>query len=106
MERRRLAAVLPCAALVACASSQPAGKYPPQKPGCQVQIFPENPNYQTDNIGPVQATCDETVSDDDCLRTLKDEACKLGADTIWGVPHDATMVYGKKRFAGRAAHQK
>jgi hypothetical protein len=93
--------------LFACAATpQKEGKYPPRQPGCEIQIFPENPSYQTENIGTVQASCDESVSDADCLRTLKDEACKVGADTIWGVNDTPTMQYGKKKFSGRAAHQK
>ena len=98
--------VVVVAVLTACGSSQPPGKYPPRKPGCEIQIFPENPSYQTDNIGVVNASCAETVSDEECLRTLKDEACKLGADTVWGVPTTPTMEYGKKHLSGRAAHQK
>jgi hypothetical protein len=90
----------------ACSSPPKEGKYPARQPGCEVQVFPENPPYQTDNIGPVQATCDESVSDADCMRTLKDEACKIGADTIWGVSDNPTKEYGKKKFFGRAAHQK
>jgi hypothetical protein len=94
-------------ALAACGASpeQPA-KYPARQPGCEVQIFPENPSYQTDNIGPVSSSCDESVSDADCLRTMKDEACKLGADTVWGVSDQPTKQLGRKKFFGRAAHQK
>ena len=95
-----------CVALAACGSREPPGKYPAREPGCEVQVFPENPSYQTENIGPVQASCEETVSDDDCLRTLKDQACKLGADTIWGVNDTPTKELGRKKYSGRAAHQK
>ena len=103
--------IVSCVALLlgvaGCASEPPKpSKYPEQKPGCEIQIFPEEPTYQTDNIGPVQATCGEQVTDDECLRELKDQACKLGADTVWGVNDTPTMVAGKKRFSGRAAHQK
>lgn len=71
-----------------------------------MQIFHDTPTMATDNIGPVSASCDETVSDDDCLRTLKDEACKLGGDLVWGVSPAPKMEYGKKKLAGRAAHTK
>lgn len=87
------------------APEKPA-KYPPREPNCEVQVFPEAPTYSTDNIGPVSASCDESVSDADCLRTLKDQACKLGADTVWGVSDNPTKQPGRKRFFGRAAHQK
>lgn len=96
------------AGVLACGSpsQQQESKFPPREPGCEILLFPENPSYQTENIGPVQASCDETVSDEDCLRTLKDAACKLGADTIWGVNETPTIEAGKKKFSGRAAHQK
>jgi hypothetical protein len=60
----------------------------------------------TDNIGPVMASCDSSVSDADCLRTMKDEACKLGADLVWGVEDVTDKNPNKKRISGRAAHTK
>lgn len=93
--------------LSACGSStKPASKYPEQKPGCEVQVFPEEPSYQTDNIGSVSATCDERDTEEVCLRELKDQACKLGADTIWGAGEKSELKLGKKVRTGRAAHQK
>lgn len=91
----------------ACASepAKPA-KYPPRQPGCEVRVFPEEPTYQTDNIGPVQASCDESIPDSECERELKDQACKLGADTVWGVSDNPTKQAGKKKLFGRAAHKK
>ena len=78
----------------------------PSAEGCAVAVFPEAPSTPTENIGPVSATCDDFVSDEVCLRTLKDEACKLGGDVVWGVPAASQPVSGttKKRFQGRAAH--
>lgn len=93
--------------LAGCGNKQEQpSKYPPQKEGCEVQIFQETPTQQTDNIGPVSSTCGEDVSDQDCLRTLQDEACKLGANVVWGVEPKPTMHLGKKKFSGRAAHTK
>ncbi len=69
-----------------------------------MQIFREAPTIQTDNIGAVSAICGNDVSDDDCLRELKDQACKLGGDVLWGVPPAPTMQAGKKKLSGRAAH--
>jgi hypothetical protein len=100
------AAVVLGVVVLACSPPPPPTKYPPRQPGCEIQIFPENPSYQTDNIGPVSSSCDESISDADCMRTLKDEACKLGADTVWGVSDNPTKQAGKKKFFGRAAHQK
>ena len=53
--------------------------------GCDVKVYPEAPPVVIDNIGPVTATCGLDVSDQDCLRTLQDQACKLGGDVAWGV---------------------
>ena len=92
--------------VASCASKQEPSKYPPQKEGCDVQIFQETPTVQTDNIGPVSSTCDESVADQDCLRTLKDEVCKLGGNVVWGVEPNPTKQLGKKKFFGRAAHTK
>ncbi len=96
------------AVVTAACASEPAkpSKYPPQKAGCEVKVSEEAPTYSTDNIGPVSASCEESVSDADCLRELKDQACKLGADTVWGVSDDPTHKGGRKRFFGRAAHTK
>jgi hypothetical protein len=84
---------------------QPA-KYPPLKEGCEVKVFPEAPTQQTDNIGPVSATCDDSVSNLDCMRTLQDEVCKLGGNVVWGVEPNPTKQLGKKKLFGRAAHTK
>jgi len=93
--------------LAACGNKQEQPtKYPPQKEGCDVQVFQETPSQQTDNIGPVSATCADSVPDQDCLRTLKDEACKLGGNVVWGVEPNPTKQLGKKKFFGRAAHTK
>ena len=71
-----------------------------------MKVFPEAPPVVTDNIGPVTARCGADVKDEDCMRTLKDQACKLGGDIVWGVSDIPSNVQGKKQFAGRAAHSK
>lgn len=82
-----------------------ASRFPPRQPGCEITTYPEAPTVQTENIGTVQSTCDTSISDEDCTRTLKDEACKLGGDVIWGIEGPMPAA-GKKRFSGRAAHTK
>jgi hypothetical protein len=59
-----------------------------------------------DNIGTVSARCAEAVGDADCIRQLQDEACKLGADLVWGVPEKPTLDLGKNVWFARAAHTK
>jgi uncharacterized protein YbjQ (UPF0145 family) len=71
-----------------------------------VEVFREAPSQATDNIGPVSSSCDESLSDEECLRTMLDEACKLGANVVWGVEPSPTLEGGKKKFSGRAAHTK
>src|SRR5579883_665706 len=57
----------------------------PRGEGCVVQLFADAPPMKTENLGPVTATCSEDTSDDDCTRTLKDQACAMGGDVVWGV---------------------
>ncbi|MGH7281956.1 MAG: hypothetical protein ACRELY_10560 [Polyangiaceae bacterium] len=88
----------------ACGGDERPSRYPAREPGCAVQIFYGAPQGRTVNIGPVSASCTEDVSDTDCLRTLQDQACKLGGDVVWGVDEKPKMDLGHKKFNGRAAH--
>jgi len=82
-------------------------KWPARAVGCDVKIFHENPTMPVDNIGTVQSVCDQDrISEQDCLRELKDQACKLGADVIWEVPFQPSYEYGKQLWSGRAGHTK
>lgn len=101
-----LVAALFASAAAGCPAPAPEGQYPPRPEGCDVKVFPEAPPVMTDNIGPVMATCGDDVKDDDCMRTLKDQACKLGGDIVWGVSDVPSNVQGKKQFSGRVAHSK
>ena len=92
--------------LAGCAAPPQDSRFPTRAEGCDVAVFPESPSMPTDNIGPVMATCGLDVSNDDCLRTLKDQTCKLGGDVVWGVADVPSQSQGKKKLAGRAAHTK
>ena len=87
-----------------CPAPQKEGRYPARAEGCDVKVFPDTPAIPIDNIGPVTSTCGEDVSNDDCMRTLKDQTCKLGGDVVWGVSDVPSVSMGKKHLAGRAAH--
>ncbi len=110
----RAAATLPAAVLAligslaslpACAGAPAAaGPHPPRAEGCEVTVYADAPPVTTESIGVVSATCGDDVSDADCLRTLKDQACKLGADVVWGVPDKPKLDLGKKKLSGRAVH--
>ena len=101
-----LACAVAIASAAACHGSEPS-RFPPREPGCDVRVFNEDaPNIPTENIGSVTASCDDRTPVDDCMRTLKDEACKLGANVVWGVSDEPTRANGKIKLAGRAAHTK
>lgn len=92
--------------LSACGPSA-TSRFPARETGCDVTLVKGDtlpPN--SENIGTVSALCSLDTSTDDCLRELKDQACRLGADTVWGVAEKPTQVNGKNRFTGRAAHSK
>jgi hypothetical protein len=88
---------------VACGGGDP--RFPKRPEGCDVTVYHLTPEVPTENIGPVHAACDESVSADDCMRTLKDVVCKMGGDVVWGVD-DPEKKDGKIHYNGRAAHTK
>jgi len=92
------------AVLLACGGGGGSSRFPSRPEGCAVQVFREAPNIKTANIGRVRAWCDDTVSKDDCLRTLPDQVCKLGGDVVWGVDPEPRHEDDKWKLAGRAAH--
>jgi len=71
-----------------------------------VELLHDAPTRPTVNIGPVSANCDEAVAEAECLRTLKDQACKLGGDVVWGVDTEPLRRNGHQQWSGRAAHTK
>ena len=99
-------ACLTCSVACGGGGAQLDARYPPREAGCDVKVVEEAPSTPTDNIGPVSAKCDETIPDDECMRQLKDEVCKLGGDLAWGVSPKPDIKSGKKYFYGRAAHSK
>jgi len=102
---RRLLAL--AAACLSCGGGNAAiaARYPPLPEGCGVKVYPDAPAVPTDNIGPVRASCSADVSEADCLRTLQDQACRLGGDVVWGVG-EPTKTDSGIRLSGRAAHTK
>jgi predicted small lipoprotein YifL len=88
-----------------CGDKKPS-KYPPREAGCAIEIFREIPTGKTDNLGEVRASCEESVSEQDCQRQLKDEACRLGADVVWGVDEKPVRNGMRLEWHGRAAHTK
>lgn len=107
MSRGLLAAALIVLGLGACSSSQPStSRFPAKEVGCPVQIFENAPPVPTENIGSVRARCAGDIAHDECIRELKDQACRLGADVVWGVADTPRIVGDKNEWSGRAAHTK
>jgi hypothetical protein len=91
----------------ACGGSGSDSRFPSRPDGCDVHVFQTAPPMQTENIGPVSSHCDDhDFTQADCLRTLKDQVCKLGGDVVWGVPAVPDDTDGQWRYKGRAAHTK
>jgi len=90
--------------LVAACGGGGSSKYPSRPDGCEVQVFQQAPTMPIENIGPVSSHCDDIVSQKDCLRTLKDQACNLGGDVVWGVPGEPAHEDNQWKYVGRAAH--
>lgn len=93
-------------AISACGGGGPKidPRFPPRPEGCAVDVLHDQaPTTATDNIGSVSASCTDLTSDEECLRTLKDEVCKIGGDVVWGVEPKPVVQAGKKRLNGRAA---
>jgi hypothetical protein len=83
-----------------------ATRFPALPSGCPVQIFENTPPMPTENIGSVRARCALDISREDCRRELKDQACRLGADVVWGASDAPRVVDEKNEWSGRAAHTK
>jgi hypothetical protein len=95
------------ACVVACGGGGGGdARYPGRPAGCEVTLYRDVPTTPTDNIGPVHASCDESISAEECERTLKDVVCKMGGDVVWGVDGPARKDDGKNHYNGRAAHTK
>jgi hypothetical protein len=86
------------------APAKEASRFPPRPEGCDVHLFHETPDLPTANIGPVRVHCGLDVSEADCLRTLKDQVCKLGGDVVWGVAEKPELDGDENFWRGRAAH--
>jgi hypothetical protein len=96
-------------ALVACGGGghNATPEFAERPAGCQVEVYRDAPTVPTTNIGPVRASCDATlVKEDDCMRELLDQVCKLGGDAVWQVSDKPTLQDGKQIFTGRAAKKK
>ncbi len=102
---RAMATVVLVGLVSACGGEKIDPRFPPRAEGCDVEVFHEDaPSKPVDNIGAVNASCTDQVGSDECLRTLKDQVCKMGGDVVWGVePAPVVKPDGRKHLSGRAA---
>jgi hypothetical protein len=95
-----------------CATAPPnpnAAKYPPRGLGCKVLVFHEGaPGVAAwEDLGVAHVDCPLDVGRVQCLKKLREEACRMGGDILYDVPKkpmrptDQGMVY-----AGHVAHSK
>jgi hypothetical protein len=57
-------------------------KYPSKPAGCKVDVYPATkPPYPIENLASARATCVDRSS---CIDRLREDACKYGADAIYG----------------------
>jgi hypothetical protein len=84
----------------------PDPRYPTRPAGCEVEVFNDDATTPVDTIGlnPIRISCSVSRSNDECVRMLKDEACKLGGDVITGVPAQPVPMGDARRLWGRVAH--
>lgn len=98
-----------CLGVVSCGGTKADSRYPPRPLGCEVYVYkgPVPPSVGFDKIGGADVICAMGVSDADCARTLKDEACKLGGDMIYDIPAEPTHpAPDKVKWAVRVGHTK
>lgn len=82
-------------------------RYPRRPSGCDLAIYhtPVPGVAVWDDLGVAEAACHISDSVAECLRRLKSEACRLGGDMIYNVPHkplrprDQVLLY-----RGQVAH--
>jgi hypothetical protein len=90
-------------ALTACATTKTERLYPPRRPGCTLTVTygatPTRPEW--DDIGVAQVGCYLDEGEGPCLHRLKAEACRMGGDILYGIPHTAARP-GEREMVMRA----
>ena len=95
-----------------CATRSPnpnAAKYPRRGGNCKIRLFhtPVPDVKEWDDLGMARVECQLDVGGVQCLRRLREEACRMGGDLLYDVPKkpmrptEEGMVY-----AGHVAHTK
>lgn len=83
-----LIALLPPSFAAGCVRSEvtPLGQtYPARPENCEVDVFPSTtPRYPWVDVASVETKCHFTAGRSACIERLKAEACKVGADAVYG----------------------
>lgn len=95
MARPLLTVVLVVAACATAPETQPGGddspqaRYPRRGAGCELTVYhtavPGVPAW--DDLGIAEVMCHINDSVAECLRRLRTEACRMGGDLLYNVPH-------------------
>jgi hypothetical protein len=104
-------AVLSCSLAMAlgCASAAvaPAPPAPASRPpGCDVVVFRGPSPVAITALGAVEATCDEALSEEACLRRLQDDVCRLGGDVAYEVLDASRLDRNALRWSARAGRRR
>lgn len=86
--RRSLLMLASCVALASCAGSEMTmigARRPVRPPGCPVEIVPGTPTPLPASIASVRAYCATSLGRDQCFEELRNVACNLGGDTVYGL---------------------
>jgi hypothetical protein len=71
---------------LACISSEvrlTARRQPPRSDGCEVVVYPSSkPPFPYEDLADDRAGC--VLSRNHCIERLRDDACLVGADTVYG----------------------
>lgn len=56
----------------------------PRAQNCEVKVEPNVPDYPVDTIATTKVMCAPAVGRSGCITRLKEEACKVGGDIVFG----------------------
>ena len=97
---------------VGCATSAPnpnAAKYPRRGGNCKIRVFhtPAPDVKEWDDLGMARVECQLDVGGVQCLRRLREEACRMGGDLLYDVPKKPMRPTEQgMAYAGHVAHTK
>jgi hypothetical protein len=97
---------------LSCATRSPnpnAAKYPRRGGNCKIRVFytPVPDVKEWDDLGMARVECQLDVGGVQCLRRLREEACRMGGDLLYDVPKKPLRPTEQgMAYAGHVAHTK